>query len=302
MEILNQIVIMFILILLGIVCYKFKIISDKDNKALSSLLLLVINSAVIISAFQMEFSEELFYGLKLSFLFSFIVFIISILVVNLLIHDKNKVKLGIERFSAIYSNCGFMGIPLVYSIYGKEGIFYLSAFSAVFNLFVWTHGVVIMRGKFSFKLFLESMKSPAIISTIVGILLFLTKISLPSILMKAVDYVGSCNTPLAMIVAGVTIAQTNIIKSLKNPKVYLVCLLKLIVLPTIIIIILAQFPINKIIKGVIVLATACPTATTGVLFAICYDKDPDYASQLFAISTALSMMTIPFITYLNNII
>lgn len=302
MEIFNQIVIMFVLILLGILCYKFKIINEKDNKALSSLLLLVINSAVIISAFQMSFSEELFSGLKISFLFSIFVFVISILIVSIFIQDKDKVKVGILRFSAIYSNCGFMGIPLVNSIYGKEGIFYLSAFSAVFNIFVWTHGIIIMRGKFSFRLFLNSMKSPAIISTIVGVILFVCKISLPSILMQAVDYVGSCNTPLAMIVAGVTIAQTNIIKSLKNPKVYLVSLLKLIILPLTVIAISTQLPINETIKGVIVLAVACPTATTGVLFAICYDRDSNFASQIFAITTALSMLTIPFITYINSLI
>lgn len=302
MTILSQIIIMFILIFVGIMCYKLKIITEDTNRGLSSLLLLVVNSAVIISAFQVEFKEELLKGLLISFVFSFLSFILAIVISHIVIRSKDKSTLALERFSAIYSNCGFIGIPLVQSVYGKEGVFYLCAYSAIFNIFVWTHGIMIMRGKISFRLLLQSLISPAILSTVIGLVLFLFKIILPDILLQSINYLANCNTPLAMIVAGVTVAQTNILKALKRKRIYLVNFVKLLLIPILTMFLLKIFNLGGVVGGVMVLASACPTAVTGLMFAIVYKKDSNYASELFAVTTAASMITIPIVMYINSLI
>ena len=104
--------------------------------------------------------------------------------------------------------------------------FYLTAFVTVFNLFVWTHGVFLMEEKLNKKMIIQAVKTPAVIATFLGFALFMLKISLPDILLKTLTYLENLNTPLAMLAAGATIAQTNIFKALKNPRLYYICILK----------------------------------------------------------------------------
>ena len=103
------------------------------------------------------------------------------------------------------------------------------------------------------------------------------------------------NTPLAMIAAGATIAQTNILKSLKNIRLYLVSAVKLVVVPFVTALMLCFLPADNVITGTVILASACPAAATGTLFAIRFKKDSFYASELFAITTLLSIATLPIV-------
>ena len=103
------------------------------------------------------------------------------------------------------------------------------------------------------------------------------------------------NTPLAMIAAGATIAQTNIVKALKKPGLYYVSLIKLIIVPAVVIGMLSFLPVDNVVIGTVILASACPAAATGTLFAIRYKKDSFYAAELFAVTTLLSIITLPVI-------
>ena len=218
----------------------------------------------------------------------------AIIISVILIRNKGE-KSVLERFAAIYSNCGFMGIPLVRGIYGSEGVLYITTFMAVFNIFVWTHGVYMMEGKVSRKMVLEAVKTPAIVATVLGFALFILRIHIPGLLLTTLEYLDSMNTPLAMIAAGATIAQTNIVKALKKPGLYYVSLIKLIIVPAVVIGMLSFLPVDNVVIGTVILASACPAAATGTLFAIRYKKDSFYAAELFAVTTLLSIITLPVI-------
>lgn len=294
MIVLNQVIIMALLILTGVMCYKFKLVNKEATQSLSSLVLMVVNPIVIIVSYQVPFEKRLLKGLLLTLALAVVSTVAAILISMIFIRSKND-RTVLERFSCTYSNCAFMGIPLVNAVYGSEGVFYLTAFVTVFNIFVWTHGVFIMVGKFDRKMILQAVKSPAIIATVVGFALFMLKISLPDILLKTLTYIEVTNTPLAMIAAGATIAQTNIFKALKNLKIYYVCFLKLLLIPAVLAVLLYFMPVDKVVSGTVILATACPAAATGTLFAIRYKKDSLYASELFAMTTVLSIATLPLV-------
>jgi predicted permease len=293
---------MFLLILTGFLCYKTKIISATTNGQLSNLILLIINPAVIIYAYHTEFKSELFFGLIVSFGLATISHIIGIIVGKIFVKKKGHENYPIERFCVIYSNCGFMAIPLVNAIFGLEGVFYLTAYITVFNVFIWTQGVFLMTQKRSFKEIIGALRSPVLISVGVGLVLFFTQIKLPTVAISTIKYISLMNTPLAMIVAGIFVAQTNILKAFKNLRIYYISFLKLLVVPLISLLIFKALNITDTVLLVIVIATACPTATTSILFASRFGKDAPYASENLTVTTLLSILTIPFVVFISKLI
>lgn len=309
--ILNQVVIMFIIIFIGVLCYKIKLITVGGTKELSSIVLQIVNPAVIFSAYQRDFDKELLNGLVISLLLSALSFIVAVIVSYAFLKKSEKNEYDIERFSCIYSNCGFMGIPLVNALLGAEGVFYLTAFLTIFNLLIWTHGIIQISGVRSFKSIVSALKSPSVIAIFIGLISFLLRAVIPvdisdafteSVFMKAVGYIADMNTPLAMLVAGATIAQVDILKAIKKSRVYIVSFLRLLVIPILILIIFSFIEVNENARLTVIIAMAAPTATMSTLFCLKYDKNYVYSSEIFAVTTILSIVTMPLVMMLNGLI
>lgn len=292
---LNQILIMFLIMVLGFFCYKIKIINQETNKKLSDFLLLIVNPLLIFNSYQRDFNKELLNGLAISFALAIISHIVAIGGAWLLVRGKNKQDIPLERFSCIYSNCGFMGIPLVNSLYGSEGVFYLTAYMTVFNLLVWTHGVILMTGHRNLKALVKTLISPTFIASIAGLIFFLLTIRTPGILFHSMDYVASMNTPLAMLIAGVTLAQSEIKKIFRKRRIYLIIFIKQFAIPLVLLLLYFRLPLDHKVITTAVLASGCPVAATGTLFALRYNKNHLYASELYSVSTLAAIVTIPII-------
>jgi malate permease and related proteins len=298
----DQIIVMFIIMILGIFMYKIKVIGDDTNKDLSNVLLVIINPLLLFSSYQTEYNSHLAKGLLLSFALSLLSVIVSMVISYIAISKKNNKDYLVERFSAIYSNCGFFGIPLINSLFGVEGLFYLTAYMTVFNIFIWSHGVSMMVGKLSIGEILKLVKSPAMIAIILGLCSFFLRIQMPNVIMQPIQAVTAMNTPLAMIIAGVAISKSNIIEMLKNRKIYFVSFIKLLLIPIVLIFIFKPFNASDMVLTTIVILSACPTATMGTMFAIKYGRDYKYTSEIYAVSTLLSVVSIPIVVYLLGIL
>lgn len=288
----GQIFTMFVIIVVAIFCYRKKLITDAGNEVLSNLLLYLINPCIIFSSYQKEFDMERLKGLAFSFLLAIASHLLGMLIARLFIRKKT-VDIINERMAVIYTNCGFLAIPLVNRIYGYDGVFYLTAYITVFNILIWTHGVMYMSGTASRSEALKALKSPAILAIIFGIACYLFGITLPKLFMAPIEYLGNMNTPVAMLIAGVCIAQSDILHIFKKPRMYLVCFLKLIVLPFVFILIFKPIFGDGVLMGVLTIATASPVATMCMIFAIRYHHNSHYASELFAVTTLCSLITIP---------
>lgn len=298
--ILNQVILMLILVVAGFISFKTHIITEEGNKHLSNLLILLVNPVVIFVSYQRDFSPELLAGLGQAFLLSLLGFGIAMAVAYLCLRRSGKYDVAVERFSVIYSNCGFMGIPLVMAMLGTEGVFYLTAVMTAFNLIVWTHGLFLFTGtgQFSIKGLLRALCSPAILAVPVGLLCFLLQWRVPQVLYDALEYVSNMNTPLAMLIAGATVAQTNLLKAFARGRIYYVSFLKLLLVPALIVLALSLFPLPQIVLLTVAVAMASPTATMGTIFAIRYDRNAVYASELFAVTTILSAVSLPLVVFL----
>lgn len=315
--ILKQIVIMFIILLIGLGCSLKGLITKEGNKQLSKVALYIVNPLLIFMSYQSEYSARLLKGLLWSFLLSGISFGVMIALSTLII-SKKRPEHSLERFSAVYSNCGFIGIPLIRGIYGDEGVLYLTAYITLFNILVWTHGYMTMKESRDFKSFIKAATSPSVIAVFIGLISYLARIHLPEIqtylpeilqtplkyiseiLHTSLKYVSDMNTPLAMLIAGSAAAQTNVLKALKNKGLYMVCAYKLFLLPIVAFALVQFLPAPHMVKMVVLIASACPVATTGTMFAIQFDKNPERCSEFFAVSTLLSGLTLPLVTMLGE--
>ncbi|MDD3058733.1 MAG: AEC family transporter [Sphaerochaeta sp.] len=299
--VLEKIGIMFLILALGVICLKKGIFDEALTKRLSTFLLQVVNPAVIFVSYQITYSHELLVNLGYSFALSFAAFLLQILVAALVIRKKS-VNAAVEKLSIIYSNCGFFGIPLANGLFGREGVFYLTGYLTVFYLFFWTHGVILMIGRSGVKETAKNLFSPAIVGVVLGFLTFILRIPVPTVIVQALDSVGGMNTPLAMLVAGATLAQSNLLSCFTNPRIYLVSFHKLILVPLAVALAFMFLPLNPVMLLTIIIASACPVGASCTMFALRYGKDSIYASQLFIVSTLLAIISIPLVVTFSNLI
>ncbi len=297
----NQIFTMFIIIMLAVLCYKTKLVDQEGSKVLSNILMYLINPCIIFCSYQKEFEPRLVKGLVISFVLAVVGHIMGIVLARIFIRGK-EVDIVNERMAVIYSNCSFLAIPLVNRIYGMEGVFYLTAYITVFSLLIWTHGVMFMGGRECRKEVVKALLSPAILTIFAGLICYFARINVPDIIMEPLESISAMNTPVAMIIAGICIAQVDVRKTLFKWRIYLVCFLRLLLVPVCLILVAKPFLGTGMVCGVSVVAAASPVATMCMIFAIRFKKDSKYASELFAVSTLLSLGTIPLVLYLLEII
>ncbi len=297
-----RVIIMAIILIIGAIAYKTKVVSKEGTKQLSAVELNIVNPLLIFMSYQTDYDPARLKGLMWTFLLSIISFAITI-ALAMLIKRKGAENYSVERFSCIYSNCGFMGIPLISALFGSNGVLYLTAYITVFNLLVFTHGYMLMKEQTDFSAFKSALRSPTIIATIIGLILYVTNIRIPSVSGEAFQFVADMNTPLAMLIAGATAAQSNLIKALGDRKILTTAFCKLILLPAIVVGVMKLMPaaIPNMPKIIVCIACACPAATTGTMFALLFDKNAKRCSEIFALTTILSLITLPVITYFASL-
>lgn len=299
-----QAVIMFILLAVGYALRKFNWLSENTTKQLSNVAISVINPIVIFNAYQTDFDPKLLSGLLIAFALSAVSHALLVLFANIVI-KKEKKRAEVERFAIVYSNCAFMGIPLIESAFGSEGVFYLTGYITVFNIMLWTHGQISMRGQSgsALKSLLKALRSPAVLATAAGLVFFFTGFRLPAVVQQPLNYLGAMNTPIAMIVSGCAIAQAGLSRGFKNPRVYFVQSFKLIIVPIVLAAAfapLALLGVQPLVINTVLLAAAAPTASATIMFAYKFGRDAEYAGGHFALSTLASVVTMPIILLASN--
>lgn len=275
-------------------------ISENTGAELSKFLLMIVNPCVILHAFQIEYKPELLNGLVISAILAVVSNTLGVIIATLFIRkNPERKEYIVERFAIVFSNCGFMGIPLIQAVVGDIGVFYASTYVAVFNLFTWTYGVSIMKGKMSLKDIIKVLTSAPIISIVVGILIFIFSVKLPLVIAKPIEFISSLNTPLAMIVTGIYLARTDIKSALKNIRIFAVSALRLIVVPAVMLIVFIFIGAeNEIFTSLLIanmIATACPTASSTLMMSRMFERNAEYASMIITVSTLFSILTIPVI-------
>lgn len=291
----TQVLILFILIGLGYLGGKIKLTTAEGVKSINDIMLYFVSPCVIINAFQRDYDPLLLKNLMLAILAAFMSHGLCFLIGLLLIRNKDISKRKVLRFAAIFSNCGFMAFPLLDALLGPEGVFYGAGYVAVFNLLVWSIGQYIMAGgNGDFKV-RKAFLNPGFISVIVGILLFVASIDLPSIIGKPVEYMANLNTPVAMLIIGYTFSTLDFKEIFRVKDEIPTIIIRLIVAPLIMLGIFYTMGFRGILLTSCVVSVSAPVAATTTMFSIKYKGDEALASKLVAVSTIASIITMTLI-------
>ncbi len=298
----QQVLVLFILVAVGFLCGKKGLIDDVASKKLTDIVLYVVTPCVMISAFQREFSVELVGKIIIAAVCAALIHAGSILLAKLIFRDKNESRKKVLRFSVIFSNCGFVSLPLQKAILGDEGWFYGSIFVAVFNIFLWTYGLVSMSGDRRQLSVKKLVFNPGIVGVAVALILFLCRINLPEILSLPVDYLTALNTPLPMLIIGYYLSKANFKAAFTDAGIYIAMGVRMVLIPLIALGLMLLFRIDSTIIVAFTIAGSAPTAATTTMFSAKYDRDVELSVGVVASTTVISLVTMPLVTALAQTI
>lgn len=306
-QLINQIVLMFCLMLVGVLINKLKFMHSQTSSDLTNVLLYIVSPCLIINAFEQPYSGNRIKQFILAIIGFFILYIIEIIVSKLIFGRLQNPNLRrITQYGSIYSNAGFMGIPLISSLFGSEGVFFAVVSLAAFNIFSWTQGVSLFKnnenGEVEKTDWKQVLLNPNIIAIVVGVLLFVFSIKIPGTPNQVIKYIGSVNTPLSMIVIGNSLANIKFTKDMLNKEIGLTILLRNLIYPIVGIFILKLVGVTGIAFYTTIVMAACPAAGLVVLFTLQVRGDTAPAISLMSLSTILSLVTIPIVFALGNLI
>lgn len=291
----QQIVSLFIIILIGFYGGKRNIIDETFTSKLSTLLLEIATPLLIISSFSFTFTEDIKKNVIKAFFYSVIIFLATPLLVKPLFLKNNKGKRDILQFAMVFSNCGFMGFPVAASVFGSEGVMYASIFNMIFNVFVWTYGVMLFSDTNNIKDIKKILNNPGIISSIIGILIMIFSIKIPIVLLDTIKMVGGLTTPVSMLIIGSLLSRANLKRLVKDGSLYYGSFIKLIFIPIVIYLVSLLFKENSIVIKTLILMQAMPAGAMTSLFAESFNKEKEYSALIVSFSTLLSVVTIPLI-------
>ena len=297
-SVINQIITLFLLIFVGFIAGKTKLISQKANITLSKILFNIALPCLIISAFNFEFSNEILKAAGIILIISIVVHG-SLTVVSLFLYKKQEEGIRkVLRFITIFSNGGFIGYPVAGSIYGNDGIFYAAIYNVGFNIFVWTVGVLIFQSSNKKSFLRKIFINPGIISVTIGMFLFLLSINLPFPISQSIVLIGNMTIPLSMIIIGVSLCATSIRSSFKEGILYYASSIRLVFIPLVVYLVLTLLNFRGIYLGIPLIVSAMPASSNAVPFAQIYGGDIEYASKITMVSTLLSAITLPLVLFL----
>ncbi len=298
--VVGQIVSMFLMVAVGFIMFKFGMLTEKGIKEMSTLLLRVVTPMILISSFQREFDKGLMISWLVMFLASAFIYLFSIMLAEVIYRKKGK-NFAENRISLVLPNNGFFAFPLLQALVGEFGIFYGSANVILFNILLWTYGSYQMQPKGSLKL-KNILSNPGLIAVVFGLILFCSPVKLPYPVYNAVSAIGSMNTPLAMILLGGMLAQTDLKKELSKISFYKLSFFKLILVPVAMMLVFAFIPIENDLRLVAIVCSATPTATAVGMIAQIYDRDYRYATTATVVTTIISGITLPVMLVLAKAI
>jgi len=294
----TQVAIMFGLMAVGWVAYRAKWLGTAALQGLTNLLLFLVAPAVTIQAFQRPFDAARLRSIGIVFVIDLAAFAITIAVARALMNRRLVPDTAMRKalqFGTVYSNAGFIGIPLTQALLGSDGVFYAVTYVAAYTVYVWTHGISL----FGHEHVRASMKvqrvllNPGIISILMALPLYVLSIHIPTPASDVVGYLAAMNTPLSMIVVGVNLAAFSLRTIFSDKFVWLGVLARNILVPAIFIVLLGLLPIDPVARMAILISIATPVGAMLVIFSVRHDQNTQFATRLLCLSTLLCVITLP---------
>lgn len=301
----SQMIVLFLAMALGFVARKFNIMNDELDKRLSKLVLsITLPCTIIASVVTCEtLPDQATIGNI--FLFSCLAYVVILVIsytVPLLFHLPAS-KRGTYRFMMTFGNVGFLGFPVIASIFGQQAVLYGAIFNIPFNILVFTVGVLMLSEKEGslkdqLKQSAKALISPCLISCFIAMALALLNVTNTGVIGGAIDTIGSMTTPAALLIIGSSLATVPIRTMITHFRTYIMAAFRLIIIPVCVWLIFRGIITDPTLLGVIVITSAMPVATNGTMLCLQYGGDLDTMLRGTFVTTVLSMATIPALAML----
>ena len=299
--VMKQLITMCLIALGGFIFAKIFTVEESQQKFLSKLLLYFINPCMVIKSFNLEFDVDKLAQLGFVFVIAFIIHVIMILLG--ILSSKEQV----DRLAICFTNCGFIGIPLIRGVFGDIGVFYLMGYLVVFNVLIWTYGYFIMSGSINLK---KIITNPNIIAVILGVSIFCSPWTLPEVIARPITMIGELNTAVSMILIGILLANFKpaegkkyLLKILRVSLVrHVLCAIINIAILFVVWKIFPKVPDCRILLFVVLICSMCPAATTIPGLAVLFNRDETYASLIISFTSILCMLFLPSFVALAELI
>ena len=295
LNVFTQVVILFILIFLGAILTKKGVFTEKGISSMTDMVLLLVTPCVIIKSFIREFDSTTFKKLLISFLIAILSHIGFIILSRVLLRDKNERSQKVLQFGVIFSNCGYMSIPLQQALLGDDGIFYGASYIAIFQIFIWSYGLLLMSGDKKVLSPKKMLINPGVIGVSIGLIIFLLSIPVPKVIAEPISYIASLNTPLPMMIIGYHLMKSNILEGLRNIKCFFAIGIKLFLFPLLALLVMYLCGVRGTMLISSVISCSAPTAAITTMFSNKYSCDTALSVNMVSISTLLSLISMPIL-------
>lgn len=299
---LGSIVVLFSLILVGFICRKTNLVSERAQKDVTNIVLYAMLPATIVKTMTKPIDKDAI-EMLLTMIAITVVSYIFITILSILVSKRFNLpdKQRDVLFGGMsFANITFMGLPVQEAVFGSEAVFFtIMSQLVIFEIYCWSIGLSILEkhkkgGKFHISI-IEVLKKPGVFASIIGLILLFAKVELPPMVDNFVTMLGKGISPLAMIAVGFMLANSNIKEAVRNKYLYISSFVKLLVIPLVMIGVLYALNIRGLVMAIPVIEMAMPTAAYLAMLSAIADNDTTLASEQIFVSSLLSLITIPVI-------
>lgn len=328
MLIIQQMMVLFLIMLIGYCAAKNNILDEDSSKKVSAIVVNIANPAMILSSVlgenkinpkELMFTSIIAVGIFLC-LILLAVFIPMIL-------GAEKRQYGVYKVMTVFSNIGFMGFPIISSIYGKDALLYASIFLIPYNILIYTYGIITIQKKEDMQEEeacakaakyktgagrryhgdcagkgigdnLKKILNLGVAASVVALIVYFGNIPIPGMATKVIEMLANLTAPLSMMVIGASFTSMSLKDMFTDWRLLVFSGIKLLVLPVAGMLILSQFVENMMLLGVCMIMLATPVGSMTAMLAQQYDCDSELSSRGVALTTLLSVATIPIVLWL----
>lgn len=289
---------LFLMLVLGFVLFKCHVFDELTNKKISALIVSCTSPFLIISSITGVQSDDksivfLLMGIGV---IMYLGFIVLGKIFNHVFPFPEK-DWPVYECMAVFGNTGFMGYPVLISVFGNASVFYASLLHMAFNLFIYTYAVMCLTKKDgeAFRFDPKLLITPGIILLFVAVIIYLFDITLPTVMMDTIDSVGSLTSPLSMMMIGSSLALYPIKESLTDWRSYLFSAVRLLLIPFITMLVCRLLQIDPYYANIAIVTNAMPVASMVLMMATQYNANKEIVTRNIIVSTLFSVITIPVV-------
>lgn len=289
---------MFLMILIGAGMRKIQIVTTEGRRSMTNLVVNLILPSNILYAFS-KADASAFRSMLVVVAMAFLIQLAWYLLSRVLWRGMDESRRGVMRYAFQFSNCGYLGNPVIEGLYGAPGLVYASVFLLPVRLFMWSVGLeCFQKGAGSLRKTIErALTHPCVVATILGVVWMFFPVGLPDFLYNTISGFNQCLTPMTMLVIGFIMAETDL-KKMFCKDLFVITVLRLLIQPLAVLAVCRLLNLETLVAEVVTVLVSMPVANTTALLASQHDCDYTFASNVVVFTTLVSMITIPLYSLL----